>query len=269
MSNTNQQGHPNRQLYIGFDPNSLDSAAPYVTNGLLNVAQFTYNPSTGNWEPASPQISDNEFCYTNWQALNNGTGYNKYDYIQQIDEYNVASVPAVYISTTWRNITQRTTLSGAPPATDLGLITTGVTTVSVNNFPAVQAISATVLPLPTGAATSANQSSEITLLTSIAADVSALGGIQNTLIAGQKAIATTGTAVQLGSGALVNGVTITANINNSAPMTVGPTGVTNTQTGSGNGYILQPGASMSFSISNLSPIYLNGTAGDFVSYTGN
>ena len=85
----------------------------------------------------------------------------------------------------------------------------------------------------------------------------------------QKAIATTGTAIQLSTGALVNGVTITANINNAAPMTVGPTGVNNTQTGSGNGYILQPGASMSFSISNLSPIYLNGTAGDFVSYTGN
>ena len=133
----------------------------------------------------------------------------------------------------------------------------------------MQAISATALPLPTGAATSANQASEISLLTSIAADISALGGIQNTLIAGQKAIATTGTAIQLSTGALVNGVTITANINNAAPMTVGPTGVNNTQTGSGNGYILQPGASMSFSISNLSPIYLNGTAGDFVSYTGN
>ena len=34
------------------------------------------------------------------------------------------------------------------------------------------------------------------------------------------------------TGALVNGVTITANINNAAPMTVGPTGVNNTQTGS-------------------------------------
>lgn len=269
MMGTNQQGHPNRQIYIGFDPNTLDSAAPYVANGLLSIASYVYNSGTGQWVPATPQLSETQFSYINWIATANGTGYVTNDYLQQVDEYNVNVTPAQYLGTTWRNITQSTTLSSAPTAGTYIPVSSVVSTVNVNNFPAVQAISATALPLPTGAATSANQSSEITLLTSIAADISALGGIQNTLIAGQKAIATTGTAVQLDTGALVNGVTITANINNSAPMTIGPTGVNNTQTGSGNGYILQPGASMSFSISNLSPIYLNGTAGDFVSYTGN
>ena len=266
---TNQQGHPNRQIYIGFDPNTLDSAAPYVANGLLSIASYVYNSSTQTWVPATPQLSETQFSYLNWVATANGTGYVTNDYLQQIDEYNVNVVPAQYLGTTWRNISQGTTLSSAPTPGTYIPVSSIISTVSVNNFPAVQAMSAASLPLPSGAATSALQTTGNASLASIATSVAGMGGIQNTLIAGQKAIATTGTAVQLGTGALVNGVTITANINNSAPMTVGPTGVTNTQTGSGNGYILQPGASMSFSISNLSPIYLNGTAGDFVSYTGN
>ena len=65
------------------------------------------------------------------------------------------------------------------------------------------------------------------------ASVAGLGGGQNTVLSGQKKIATTGTAVQLGSGALVNGVIITANINNVAPISVGPVGVNNTQDGTG------------------------------------
>jgi len=266
---TNQQGHPNRQIYIGFDPNTLDSAAPYVANGLLSIASYVYNSTTQTWVPATPQLAETQFSYINWIATVNGTGYNTNDYLQQVDEYNINVTPAQYLGTTWRNITQGTTLSSTPTPGTYIPVSSIISTVSVNNFPAVQAISATALPLPTGAATSANQTSEIALLTSIAADVSALGGGQNTILSGQKTIAVTGTAVQLGSGALVNGVIITANINNTAPISVGPSGVNNTQTGSGNGYILQPGTSIAYSVTNLSPIYINGTAGDFVSYSGN
>ena len=269
MMGTNQQGHPNRQIYIGFDPNTLDSAAPYVANGLLSIASYVYNSGTGQWVPATPQLSETQFSYINWIATANGTGYVTNDYLQQVDEYNINVTPAQYLGTTWRNITQGTTLSSAPTAGTYIPVSSIISTVSVNNFPAVQAISATALPLPTGAATSANQATEISYLTSIAASVAGLGGGQNTVLSGQKKIATTGTAVQLGSGALVNGVIITANINNAAPISIGPVGVNNTQDGTGNGYILNPGTSIAYSATNLSPIYINGTAGDFVSYSGN
>ena len=269
MMGTNQQGHPNRQIYIGFDPNTLDSAAPYVANGLLSIASYVYNSGTGQWVPATPQLSETQFSYINWIATANGTGYVTNDYLQQVDEYNINVTPAQYLGTTWRNITQSTTLSSAPTAGTYIPVSSIISTVSVNNFPAVQAISATALPLPTGAATSANQATEISYLTSIAASVAGLGGGQNTVLSGQKKITTTGTAVQLGSGALVNGVIITANINNAAPISIGPVGVNNTQDGTGNGYILNPGTSIAYSATNLSPIYINGTAGDFVSYSGN
>jgi len=52
----------------------------------------------------------------------------------------------------------------------------GTPSVSVSNFPATQPVSAASLPLPSGAATSANQTSEIGYLTTIAANT----GAQNT-----------------------------------------------------------------------------------------
>jgi len=269
MGNTNQQGHPNRQLYIGFDPNTLDSAAPYVSNGLLNIASYVYNSSTGQWVPQNPQLAETQFSYINWVATAAGTGYNTNDYLQQVDEYNITVTPAQYLGTTWRNVTQGTTLSTPPTAGTYIPVSSVIQTVSVNNFPAVQAISATSLPLPTGAATSANQVTGLSTLSTIASNTAGIGGPQGAMIAGQKAIATTGTQIQLGSGALVNGVIITASINNANPISVGPTGVNNTQTGSGNGYVLNPGSSLSISVSNLTLVYLNGTSGDFVSYYGN
>lgn len=265
----NQQGHPNRQLYIGFDPTTLDSAAPYVTGGLLNIASYVFNPSTGTWVPASSNMSGVEFTYTNWVATANGTGYVTGDFLQQIDEYDVKVTPAAYLGTTWRNVSQNTTLSTPPTAGTISPVDTQIRNVYVTNFPAVQAISATALPLPAGAATSANQSSEITLLTGIKADLDLMGGVQTSLATGQKKVAVTGTAVQIATGALLNGVVITANVNNANPISIGGVGVNNTQDGTGNGYILQPGASVSYAVSNLSYLYINGTSGDFVSYSGN
>ena len=87
-------------------------------------------------------------------------------------------------------------------------------------------------------------------------------------ITGQLVIAVTGTRIQLTAGALTNGVIVTAKSTNVAPMTVGTVAVTNTVSGAGNGYILEPGASVSFAVSNTNALYVNGTAGDICSWAG-
>jgi hypothetical protein len=264
-----KQGHPNNLLYVGYDPDTHDAAAPNVQGGLLQIASFVYNSSTGQWQPAGPQQADTQFSYLNWVATANGTGYSTGDYLQQIDEYDVSVAPAVFLGTTWRNVSQSTTLTTPPTPGTVTPVDNTIKNVYVTNFPAVQAISATALPLPAGASTSALQTTANSTLSSINSGIAALGGTQLAVTSGQKKIAVTGTAVQLGTGALVNGVVITANLNNSGPITVGPAGITNTQDGTGNGYMLYPGASMSYAVSNLSPVYINGAAGDFVTYTGN
>lgn len=85
-------------------------------------------------------------------------------------------------------------------------------------------------------------------------------------ICGQIKIANTGTAIQLPNNTLSNGVIITAKSTNSAPISIGVSGVNNTVDGTGNGYILEAGNSVSFAVANLNSIYINGTANDIVSY---
>lgn len=85
---------------------------------------------------------------------------------------------------------------------------------------------------------------------------------------GQFAIAVTGTAIQLPSTPLFNGVVVTANVSNTANLTVGTSSVTNTTNGSGNGYILAPGGSVGIAAANMNSIWVNGTAADVVSFVG-
>ena len=86
---------------------------------------------------------------------------------------------------------------------------------------------------------------------------------------GQVKIAVTGTAVQLPSNALKNGVIIKAlSSNNAAGMTWGASSVTNTVDGTGNGDILEPGERNSAAVDNTNRIWVNGTAGDILSFVG-
>lgn len=96
------------------------------------------------------------------------------------------------------------------------------------------------------------------------------GGTLPSINTFQAKIATTGTAVQLPSNAgLINGVLIAANSNNVASIMIGGSGVTNTNTGSGNGVALAPGATLPFAVNNTNVLYINGTAGDFITVEGN
>lgn len=91
-------------------------------------------------------------------------------------------------------------------------------------------------------------------------------------IAGQGAVATAGTAVHVyaAGAALSNGLIVTASVNNTGTLTVGPSGVNNTINGTGNGYRLAPGQSMSFAVANASAVWVNGTvSGDTFDFVGN
>lgn len=89
------------------------------------------------------------------------------------------------------------------------------------------------------------------------------------VLSGQVKIVTTGTAVPIPSNTLLNGISIFANPNNAGTINIGPLGVTNAADGTGNGDVIQPGAARAFGVSNSSAIYINGTAGDWISWSGN
>ena len=98
--------------------------------------------------------------------------------------------------------------------------------------------------------------------------VQPIGTLVSSGFFGQAKIAVTATAVQLPSNVLTNGVIISAFSTNTAPITIGGSTVTNTANGTGNGTILEAGASISFAITNTNALYINGTANDFVSFAG-
>ena len=89
------------------------------------------------------------------------------------------------------------------------------------------------------------------------------------LVVGQAIIAATGTAVQLPSNNLGNGLVITAKSTNAAKIFIGGSSVTTADTGAGNGYPIVPGGSASAAVSNANQIWINGTAGDIVYFIGN
>lgn len=90
------------------------------------------------------------------------------------------------------------------------------------------------------------------------------------VVSGKVAIVTTAAAVALPNNPLQNGIVVKAGKANSASISIGGSGtVNNTMTSAGNGYELAAGEAISLSVSNASFVFINGTAGDFVSFIGN
>ena len=85
---------------------------------------------------------------------------------------------------------------------------------------------------------------------------------------GQVKIAVTGTAVQFPAGLLHNGIIITAKSTNLADMFLGNVDVDNVGTGSGKGYILEAGNSISYAVRDSSSLFVTGTSGDILSFAG-
>ena len=92
--------------------------------------------------------------------------------------------------------------------------------------------------------------------------------LTNTPVFGQVIIASTDTAVQFPANLLHNGIIITARSANLADMYLGNSNVQNLGDGTGNGYILEAGNSISYAIRDASILYVNGREGDMLSFAG-
>lgn len=93
------------------------------------------------------------------------------------------------------------------------------------------------------------------------------GSAAATLYADQQVV--TASAVALTARAMVNGLSLRAKSTNVGAVFVGAAGVTATDDGTGNGFALLPGASVSLPVSNASAVFIIGTANDIVYVIGN
>jgi len=134
------------------------------------------------------------------------------------------------------------------------------------------AVSAASLPLPAGAATGAKQDTGNTslaaIVTALAATLKVQTPIPAGIVTGQVAL-TANTTAQLPSAALVNGIVIKASANNTAPVLIGPSGVTTATDGTGTGYPLQPGEACSFALANANGVYARSIAAGVLFFEGN
>jgi len=235
---------------------------------------------------------DNFPIVTQYVAKTASTGVSVGDYVQDLEIYDASTDPATLLSSTWTNITQGTTLAGAPPANTLvPLSGTGLTDAQLRATPVE--VSSDQLPTTLGqtiksgsvsvaiasdntvAITSANQlpsslgqkvmasSLAVTLASDQTAIPVTIGSLPTTLFAAQQTVSTT--AAALGSNVLTNGVVITADPANAGTVWVGKVGVTTS-----TGYSLAPGQSIAYAISNSNAIYIIGSnLTDKVAYTGN
>lgn len=96
---------------------------------------------------------------------------------------------------------------------------------------------------------------------------SGTSGGASTIYSDQQVV--TASAVALTTQALLNGCAIKAKSTNTGPVFVGASGVTTTNDGTGNGFALNPGEAVSFSVSTTAGIFITGTANDIVYVTGN
>jgi hypothetical protein len=136
--------------------------------------------------------------------------------------------------------------------------TAGASAWLVNGSGVTQPISAASLPLPTGAATSANQTngSQVTQVSSLPTPPAAPFSGQKTSTGSAVAIAT--------SQAFVNGVIVQALSTNAASVYVGPSGITTS-----TGFELQPGQATSMAVNNLNAVFvIASSSGDGVCYIG-
>lgn len=139
-----------------------------------SIAQQASNPLTDAQLRATPVAvtvtnnpTDVEFVVQTYKAVAAATGYAIGDLLEQVEAFSTATTTPTYLSTVWRNITQETTLASAPLAANIVPLSVTASAVTVSSS-----------ALPTGAATSANQTNkaQFTRLTDGTTDVSVLAG---------------------------------------------------------------------------------------------
>ncbi|HUD06475.1 MAG TPA: hypothetical protein VMR34_01175 [Candidatus Saccharimonadales bacterium] len=227
----------------------------FVASGTLTAGGVNFEAYDGtNWWPA-PMQRGNTFTLETTYTL---TGANQiwYGDIAGFQQYRVRLNPVI-------------TGSGTANIIINAMAADNVVNVIVGQANAAKLLTTTWLNDGSGNAINSTSSALNTYLTNTSV------GITNPLVStpqvGQSKIAGTGTAVQLNGGTsqvLTNGIIISASSANVASISVGGSGVNNTTGGTGNGYLLPPGASISFAMVNTNDLYINGTAGDYVSWAG-
>jgi hypothetical protein len=134
----------------------------------------------------------------------------------------------------------------------------------VDNSAVTQPVSAASLPLPSGASTSANQSTANTSLSSI--DTSTASKYITSIGHGVKTVTTAGTDVALAASTACKRVTIQAQTDNTGWIAVGASGVDATES-TGTGVLLAAGDVFELDIDNLSDIFIDSTVnGEGVRY---
>lgn len=144
--------------------------------------------------PVVPAAGSNgiQIIEQKYTATAAATGYAIGDILNHVLVVNINTNPPAISQSTWLNITQGTVLAGAPSPADINPIDDNVNATIVGTLPAFAAtptvnvgtmpnvtisgtvpISAASLPLPTGAATSTNQTANTTAITNMAAQLPA------------------------------------------------------------------------------------------------
>ena len=122
----------------------------------------------------------------------------------------------------------------------------------------------TVVQLMNALASIINPATEDTLL-EVRNAVLSLGGSATVSASSRKVVAVTNTAIVIGSGAC-KAIFLTALSTNQNPIVWGDSGIVYTEA-TRQGAVLYPGDHATVSIDNLSKIYINGVAGEGVSFT--
>lgn len=120
-----------------------------------------------------------------------GVGYDVGDVLKKVVSTKVnLSGGLDVLETVWVNLTASTILTTPPNAAHIALAggggSSGSSTVQVSNFPATQAVSATALPLPTGAATEAGNIQTLRQTTGAVGDAAWAGSGDATVVAALK-----------------------------------------------------------------------------------
>lgn len=108
-----------------------------VPQGTHAEGVVLIDPVTGQAYKASSGTGGvtRAFITLSYKAIAAATGYAIGDFIQQVEEYNTSTTPSTYIDTVWRNMTQETTLAGAPVATNIVPISATASSVSITSPP--------------------------------------------------------------------------------------------------------------------------------------
>jgi putative methionine-R-sulfoxide reductase with GAF domain len=230
-NNYSEVMQPN-EIYIKDELND-SSSVNYETSSLLSarLKRLNYN----DWDTSnSGSTIDRELVVTTYSAKTAFTGSSIGDTITATQVIDVTGAPTT-VSTVWRNQTTGLDLASAPSAANLTLLGSQALTDAQ--------LRATDIPVSTP--------------------------LPELPITGQGKIATTGTAIQMPSKALKNGIVIKASPDNLSPLFIGASDVTTVNDGTGNGYKLDPGEAISYAIKNTNTIYVNGTAASIFYYSGN